>query len=414
MKKKTKTQRLALAATLLTLTGCAAGKPSLASLNPFSKTTSNVPAPAPPSSEGSLTGSVANLAQGTRGQFNSMGSAVKSAYTKTTDSVAGMFQGRAETTDSVGNPIDADDPLRLDNKPKSIGPEVFVANGQLWESTGNFEKAMENYAKALQSEPKNAPALGSIARLHFRQAKLDEAVTFFQRAIEAAPNDAALYNDLGLTLSKMEQHEQAAQAIQQALAIAPGTSRYANNLASVHYAAGRSEQAMKTLREHNKPAVAHFNMAYLDFNAGDYAAARQQLVAALEYEPQASEDSAIQRAVERSREMLAKLDATSDRVAQVAQAAPQAYGAAKQLYETGKEVVRTNSQSYTLSDSESAPATAAAAAAGQTDEGKASAGATPAAAETSEPAKADVPKHPFALPENFFQPTAPASDPVEE
>lgn len=413
MKNKKIGRRVALASTLLALSGCASGGPSWASLNPFGKHSadgniaSNTISP-----DSSMPGAPPAFAQGTQGQISSMGSAVKSAYAKTTDSVAGIFKGKADTVDGAGNTIDADDPLRLDKEPQSIGPEVFVANGQLWESTGNFEKAMENYAKALETEPRNAPALGSIARLNFRQAKHAEAVDYFERAIEAAPNDAALYNDLGLTLSKMKRHQEAAKAIQSALAIAPGTSRYANNLASVHYAAGRSEQAMKTLAEHNKPAVAHFNMAYLEFNDGNYDAAREQLTEALRYEPQASDDSAIRRAVERSRELLAKLDRGSMQVAKIAQAAPQAYKAAQRLQETGKQVVRTTGESYSMSDDNTAADSGATSPSAEAAKQNVSESEKPE--ETSTESAKPTASHPFALPANFFQSAETSNEASEE
>lgn len=393
--QKMTVRRLALCSTLLAVTGCAGNGPSLASLNPFSKqeaviaTLADAPEPDLPAS---MTGSLSTLAQGTRGQVSSMGSAVKSAYSKTTGSVAGLFKGRNETVDETGNKIPADDPLRLDNKPASIGPEVFVANGQLWESTGNMEKAMENYAKALQSEPDNAPALASVARLHFRQSRHAEAVQYFQRAIKSAPNDAALYHDLGATYSAMGQHDQAAKSVQNALAIAPGTARYANTLAKVQFAAGRADAALATLTENNKPAVAHFNMAYLYFDSGAYDQARVQLGEALKYEPQAAEDGTVRRAIDRSKELLAQLDGPANQAAQIAQAAPQAVAAAKQAYQTTQQAARAVQQV-----SQQVPG----AAGGTTDAASPAAATTKAAATAPAPAAASA-GVPFQLPADFL------------
>lgn len=333
-------KRVLLAATLLACTGCASGGgPSLASLNPFGKPSSTAAtatledAPSPGISE-----AVASTAQGARGQVSSMSAAVKSAYSKTTGGIAGLFNGKDgdESVDEAGNAIASDDPLSLKNKPDSIGPEVYVANGQLWETSGNLDNAMEKYAKALEIEPTNAPALASIARLKFRQTQYEEAAKYFARATDASPSDASLYNDWGLTLSKLGKHQEASQTIQKALAISPGTSRYANNLASVQYSAGTPDQALQTLKQHNKAAVAHFNMAYLEFNQGNYDKARVQLTEAIKYEPQAEDDTAVKRAVDRSRELLAKLDGPAGQISTVAQAASQTYDAAQQLQQTAQ------------------------------------------------------------------------------
>ncbi len=286
----------------------------MASMNPFAKSTPNS---AEPGAAAKVTDSIASTASGARNQLGTMGTTAKSALGKTTNAVAGVFgrqSGGAEETTLA-------DPLSLTSKPDSIGPEVFVANGQLWESTGDFKKAMESYTKALESEENNAPALTSIARLHFRQGNHKLASDFFQKAITQSPEDAGLHNDLGLTLSKLGDHAGATRSLEKALELAPGTSRYANNLASVQFEAGQAASAYQVLSTNNKPAVAHFNMAYLHFKNGQMGEARGHLGEALRFEPQASEDAAVKRAVDRSRDMLAQIDAS---MAPIAQAAPQA------------------------------------------------------------------------------------------
>jgi hypothetical protein len=62
-------------------------------------------------------------------------------------------------------------------------------------------------------------------------------------------------------------------------------------------------------------------MAYLYFKGGQVNAARDHIGQVMKFETQASTDPAVQRAVERSRDMLAQINATGD---PIAQAAPQA------------------------------------------------------------------------------------------
>ena len=302
-----------LAGTTILATGCSSGGMSLASMNPFSAST-----PAAPGAASKLTESIASTAGGARNQISTLGTTAKSAWGKTTGAVAGVFG--SDPSDDV-EPGSAPDPLRLDNTPPNISAEVFVANGQLWESTGDLQKAMESYVKALETEPDNPPALTSIARLHFRQGNHKKAAEFFQKAISQSPEDAGLYNDLGLTLSKLGSHAEAGQALERALQLAPGTSRYANNLASVKFESGDVASAYAVLAGNNKPAVAHFNMAYLHFKKGQVNDARGHLAMAIQFEPQASGDTAVKRAVERSRDMLAQIEGSTS---PIAQAAPQA------------------------------------------------------------------------------------------
>ena len=312
---------LLVCSSILPITGCTTGGWSLASLNPFSKSTDSI-ASAPPT-----TGKLAALRQSATGQVSSMGTATKSAFTKTKNGVAGMFGANKATTDENGNPIAVDDPTRLDT-PASVGPDVFVAQGQLWETTGDFTKAMQSYTKALESEPKNAAALASVARLHLRQENYQAAAESFRRALEQNPNDAGLHNDYGLTQAKLGDLAGATQSINKSLTLAPGTSRYANNLANVKYDAGDSAGALAVLMQHNKPAVAHFNMAFLHYKAGKLIDAKTHLAEVVKYEPQAASDTAVSKAVARSKEMLATIEGPASRIAQ---AAPQAYAAAGQF-----------------------------------------------------------------------------------
>ncbi len=308
------------------ISGCASSGMSLASLNPFKKSADSVASTDTPSADTGVSGKLASLKDSATGQVSSMGTATKSAFNKTKATFAG-FVGKKSTVDENGNPISPDDPTRLDT-PASVGPEVFVAQGQLWETTGDFTKAMESYTKALESEPKNASALASIARLHYRQEHYKPASDFFKRALEQTPNDAALLNDYGLTQAKLGDVPGATESFTKALSIAPGTSRFANNLANVKYEAGDSQGALAVLMQHNKPAVAHFNMAYLHYKAGKLADAKTHLMEVVKYEPQSASDSAVSKAVTRSKEMLATIDGTANKVATVA---PQAINAANQF-----------------------------------------------------------------------------------
>lgn len=296
-----------LAGTTLASTGCSGRGFSMASMNPFNRKETVTP------DVGAKPGMTESIAAGAVGAGNK----VKAMTVSARNAVTGVFsRDKAETsTEKLAD----NDPLRLDNKPDKVDPEVFVANGQLWESTGDLTKAMESYTKALESSPKHGPALASMARLHFRQNELPKAATQFQKAIEQSPNDAGLYNDLGLTLSKMGNHAGAVATLERALQLAPGTSRYANNLASVKFEAGDASAAMQVLAQNNKPAVAHFNMAYLHFKSGQMPQASAQLNEAIKFESQAASDPAVGRAVERSREMLAQIAAGGGgTVAQVA------------------------------------------------------------------------------------------------
>ncbi|MEO1615201.1 MAG: tetratricopeptide repeat protein [Planctomycetota bacterium] len=274
--KRLKRARLATALALSVavggLTGCSSGAARLASLNPFAKST--------PGGESS------GLVNGT-----------KAATAK----VAGWVSGEKKV--AAG---DSTDPTSLAHKAE-VTPEIFVANGRLWETSGDFKKAMESYAKALEMSPSDPGALSNIARLHLRQGNHKQAAEYFGQAIKQSPEDAGLYNDLGLALSKLGNHSAAASTIEQALRLTPGSSRFTNNLACVRFEGGDAEGALNVLVENNKPAVAHFNMAYLHYKHGQKSEAARHLTQSISHEPAAQADPATKRAVARSKELLAQL-----------------------------------------------------------------------------------------------------------
>ncbi len=310
-----------IAAATIASTGCSSGGGfSLASMNPFSKPQAD--AVQENAETSGITTSVASMTDKTRQGITTFGASARNAVGKTTGAVASVFRKPAAASSES-------DELSLSNKPDKVNAEVYIANGQLWESSGDLTKAMESYTKALESEPTNAPALSSIARLNFRQGKFQQANEFFTRALAQSPNDAELHNDIGLTRSKLNDVAGSIASFEKALQLTPGTSRYANNLATVHFEAGNPVAAYQVLTANNKPAVAHFNMAYLHFKNGEMNEAKKHLDGAIEFESQAASDSIVKRAVDRSREMLAQIDASS---APVAQAAPQATIAGGQFF----------------------------------------------------------------------------------
>lgn len=285
-----------IAAAVTTSTGCSTSRPSFASLNPFAKKEA---APStlqsqPNSGETSFASSIAGGAKG--------------AATKSRDTVVGWFKSDDSKTENQTTSVESKpDPLRLDTK-SEISTEVFVANGRMWERSGKLDKAMASYAKALEKNPNDPNALNSIGRLHFRQGDHSKAVEYLSQSVKQNPNEATLHHDLGVAQSRMGDHQGATQSLQRALELKPGTSRFANGLASVRFDAGDTEGAFAVLQKNNKPAVAHYNMAFLHYKKGHNALASAQLQQALQYQQQAGSDVSTQRAVDRSRKLLAQLN----------------------------------------------------------------------------------------------------------
>lgn len=262
--------------------------------------------------DSSMASSLSSAGQGISGQFKSMGTAVSSAMGKAKNAVTSTF-----TQDA------SDDATSLASLPTSLGPEVWVANGQIFEARNDYPKALDNYSKALEKAPNNESALLSIARLYARQDKSAQAVEFFQKAIAVNPAAASTHNDLALEYRKQGKAPEAQASIQQAITLDPANPRYRNNFAGMLVAAGRSDEAVSLLEEIHDSSAANYNVAFLHFSNKNLPGAQQHLEVALRANPNMKE----------ARQLLDQL-----RGSPAAQSAVAAYGTAKDIYRTAEAI----------------------------------------------------------------------------
>lgn len=262
---------------------------------------------------GGFASTLSNAGQGVTGQVKSMGTTVSSAMGKAKNMIVAPFSATPENGD----------PTSLANMPNNLGAEIWVTNGQLYETQGKYAKAVENYSKALEVEPNNQPALLSLARLHARQQQYVEAEQMFGKALAVKPQ-ADVYNELSAVLQKLGRAAEAEQAVQQAIAMEPNSQRFRNNLASMMVASGRSPEAVQQLSQVFPPAVANYNVAYLHFAKQDMTGAQQHLQMALQADPNLKE----------ARDLMNQIQGSP-----TAQTAVAAYQTANQIYRTAQATV---------------------------------------------------------------------------
>lgn len=261
----------------VTTTGCQNTAGKVASMNPFSKSNEVT---------------VASARKGDSSNF-----------------MTGWFKKNKDSNPKVVVQADENDPTSLAHQGK-VTPEILIAHGRVCESVNDFEKAMDDYQRAIKMDPENGEAWARLARLHYRLKEHPQAIESFSTALKYLPEDASLHNDLALSLSAIGNQQAASQALEQAVKLEPRSSRYSNNLASVMFKNGDAQGALEVLVKNNKPAVAHFNIAYLHHMHGQSREALRHLNQAMAYETSAANDPAIQAAVNRSRELMQQIEAT--------------------------------------------------------------------------------------------------------
>jgi Tfp pilus assembly protein PilF len=256
--------------------------------------------------------SLAGTGIGIGNQFKSVGSTMTSAVGKAKNAVVSTFSPKGDGT--------IDPQTSLADMPNSLGPEIWVTNGQVFEMKGNYAAALDNYTKALEKEPDNLAALQSVARLQTRQEQHTQAIETYQKVIRVSPT-AENYSELASAQQKAGKLNDAQASLQKAISLDPSVARFRNNLAGVLVSMGRSDEAVKELQNVFPPAVANYNVAYLHFMNKNMAATQQHLQLALQADPN----------LQKARDLLNTLNQS-----QTGQTALAAYDVANQAYRTAQ------------------------------------------------------------------------------
>ena len=214
---------------------------------------------------------------GVKGQVGSMGTAVGSAYTKTKT----MFSDAMAGTSSS----DSSDPTSIAGKPPIIGPELYVAQGQNYELSRNYEKAEEFYLKALQAEPNNMAALLSMARLSNRLQDSTKSIEYYRKAEKLSPTETAIYTELGQIYVASGQLDAAKGELQKAVNLEPKSRAHRMALAGVLVDQSQGPAALQELMQVDAAPMANYQLAYIYASRKNVPVAQQYLQTALQMDP---------------------------------------------------------------------------------------------------------------------------------
>src|SRR5262245_41383037 len=263
---------------------------------------------------------------------------ISASWKKTTEAISGTLGTKPKTEETPS------DPLRLDNQPKKVGPEVYVAAARLMENQSKFAEAQGQYEKALKLAPGDLGALVGLARMHDRQGQSREAMECYLKALKAHPTNSLVYNDLGLCYARQKQFEPALGALRKAVELQPENGKYRNNLAAVLVEIGREDEAMAQLTSATSPAVAHYNIGYLLLQKGRTAEALRHCQQALAIDP----------GLTPATELLSKLRGNAESPLLAAQSQPRSVPA----FSSGPSQVKPQPELYSATPSAMQPAQA--------------------------------------------------------
>ncbi len=164
-------------------------------------------------------------------------------------------------------------------------PSVYIALGMIFHGTGKYEKALDNYQKALDINPVNADAVRGIARAFEELGDLKEAEVTYKRAIRLKPGYWAGYNVLGVFYFRHNRYVDAIEQFKKVIEITPDNVRGYMNLGSMYYLLERWDEAREMFERSlalEKTYDASSNLGTLYFAQGQYAEAARMYETALE------------------------------------------------------------------------------------------------------------------------------------
>jgi Tfp pilus assembly protein PilF len=191
----------------------------------------------------------------------------------------GTLFGQSEVPGTSG------DPVKLSTPPKKAGPELFIAVGRLYEESGKFAEAEEQYRAAMKIAPDDVRVLLGYAKLKDRTNEEQEAERYYRRAAAKYPNSTTVFNNMAGHYAHRGMMREATEAMEKAVRLSPREPRYRTNLAALLVASGRNEEAFGQLRAVYPEHIAHYDLGFLLNRQGDKPGAATQFAIALQISP---------------------------------------------------------------------------------------------------------------------------------
>jgi len=162
-------------------------------------------------------------------------------------------------------------------KAAELGEALAAAHsclGRVFTARGNYEKAAEQYHRALELEPTSDDAYGGLATAYEQLGRPVDAEELYKQAISVRPGYWATYNWLGLFYMRHARYEDAAVMYSQVVSLAPDSFTGYYNLGGVRILQGKYPEAIPLLERSlsiRPTADARSNLATAYFQMRRYA-----------------------------------------------------------------------------------------------------------------------------------------------
>ena len=125
--------------------------------------------------------------------------------------------------------------------------DTYLILGNIYQSKGNEKKAIENYQKAIEINPKFYKAYYNLGNLYFVKGDFLSSVENYKKATKYNKDFAPAYYNLGCAYLKLEKPKSAKPNFIRAISINPQNPDYYYNLAITYKKLKKEKTAQKIL-----------------------------------------------------------------------------------------------------------------------------------------------------------------------
>jgi Tfp pilus assembly protein PilF len=191
---------------------------------------------------------------------------------------------RTEPITQLVPPADGKEEAPPPELPPKEAARACLACAEELEKHGNEAEASLYYEKARQDDPK-VQVSRRLGVLYDRQGDFQKAQEEYQKALKKTPRDADLLNDMGYGYYSRGRWAEAENYLRQALSVKPDHKRATMNLALCVGVQGRYDEARELFQKVVTPAQVQCNMAFLYTINHKWPEARQAYQQALHLDP---------------------------------------------------------------------------------------------------------------------------------
>jgi len=126
---------------------------------------------------------------------------------------------------------------------------LFNILGAVFYAEEKFDKAIENYKKAIFINPNYAQAYNNLGTVLHKLNKINEAIKNYKKAMDLKNNFAEAFNNLGNAMKELKKFDESLKYLTKAIQIKSDYAEAYNNLGSTHERLGNKKSALENYQK---------------------------------------------------------------------------------------------------------------------------------------------------------------------